>query len=148
MVTVPFLCILSEFCSYCFNLCTFCDVSLFHICYFNTNINGCQSVYIVLFTIYAWFYAYCLCQKWRNENVQSILMYDFHTMIKCHWTNLAYQTIVTTARLVVSLQWRAGTMASPNGHFFRVSASLWGESTGKWWIPIIMASDAELWYLF
>ena len=35
-------------------------------------------------------------------------------------------------------------MTSSNGNIFRVSAPLWGESTGHQWIPFTEASDAEL----
>ena len=30
-------------------------------------------------------------------------------------------------------------------NIFRVTGPLWGESTGHRWIPLTMASDAELW---
>ena len=36
-------------------------------------------------------------------------------------------------------------MTSLNGNSFRVTAPLWGESTGHRWIPLTKASDAELW---
>ena len=35
-------------------------------------------------------------------------------------------------------------MTSSNGNIFRVTGSLWGESTGDRWIPLTKASDAEL----
>ena len=34
-------------------------------------------------------------------------------------------------------------MTSSNGNIFRVTAHLWGESAGHWWIPLTKASDAE-----
>ena len=34
---------------------------------------------------------------------------------------------------------------SSNGTIFRVTGSLWGESTGHQWIPLTKASDMELW---
>ena len=40
------------------------------------------------------------------------------------------------------------TLLSSNGHIFRVTDPLCGESTGHWWIPHTKASDAELWCLF
>ena len=36
-------------------------------------------------------------------------------------------------------------MTSSNGNVFRVNGPLWGESTGDRWIPLLKASDAELW---
>ena len=36
-------------------------------------------------------------------------------------------------------------MTSSNGHIFRVTGPLWGESIGHRWIPPTKASDAELW---
>ena len=36
---------------------------------------------------------------------------------------------------------------SSNGNLFRVTGPLWGEFTGHRWIPLIKASDAELWCL-
>ena len=36
-------------------------------------------------------------------------------------------------------------MTSSNGNIFRVTGHLWGESTGHRWIPLTIASDAELW---
>ena len=36
-------------------------------------------------------------------------------------------------------------MTSSNGNIFRVTGPLWGESTSHPWIPLIKASDAELW---
>ena len=35
-------------------------------------------------------------------------------------------------------------MASSNENIFRVTGSLWGESTGHRWIPLTKASDVEL----
>ena len=35
-------------------------------------------------------------------------------------------------------------MTSSNGNSFRVTSPLWGESTGRRWIPLTKASDAEL----
>ena len=37
-------------------------------------------------------------------------------------------------------------MTSSNGNIFRVTGPLCGEFTGDRWIPLTMASDAELWY--
>ena len=37
-------------------------------------------------------------------------------------------------------------MMSSNGNILHVTGPLWGESTGDQWIPLIKASDAELWY--
>ena len=39
-------------------------------------------------------------------------------------------------------------MTSSNGNVFRVTGPLCGEFTGHRWIPIIKASDAELWCFF
>ena len=36
-------------------------------------------------------------------------------------------------------------MTSSNVNIFRVTGSLWGESTGDRWIPLPKAGDAELW---
>ena len=36
-------------------------------------------------------------------------------------------------------------LTSSNGNIFRVTGPLWGESTRHRWIPLIKASDAELW---
>ena len=36
-------------------------------------------------------------------------------------------------------------MTSSNGNIFLFTGPLWGESTGHRWIPLIKASDAELW---
>ena len=36
-------------------------------------------------------------------------------------------------------------MTSSNGNIFRVTDPLWGESTGRRWIPLTNAIDAELW---
>ena len=36
-------------------------------------------------------------------------------------------------------------MTSSNGTIFRVTDTLWGESTVHRWIPVTKASDAELW---
>ena len=36
-------------------------------------------------------------------------------------------------------------MKSSNCNIFRVTGPLWGESTGRRWIPLTKASDAELW---
>ena len=36
-------------------------------------------------------------------------------------------------------------MTSSNGSIFRVTGTLWGESTDHRWIPLTKASDAELW---
>ena len=38
-------------------------------------------------------------------------------------------------------------MTSSNGNFFCVTGPLCGEFTGRRWIPLIKASDAELWCL-
>ena len=37
---------------------------------------------------------------------------------------------------------------SSNGNIFRVTAPLWGESTGHRWIPLTKASDVVLKYFF
>ena len=34
-------------------------------------------------------------------------------------------------------------MTSSNGNIFRDIGLLLGESTGRWWIPLIKANDAE-----
>ena len=36
-------------------------------------------------------------------------------------------------------------MTSSNGNILRVTGPLWGEFTGRRWIPLTKASDAELW---
>ena len=36
-------------------------------------------------------------------------------------------------------------MTSSNQDIFRITGSLWGESTGHQWIPLTQASDSELW---
>ena len=36
-------------------------------------------------------------------------------------------------------------MTSSNGSLFRVTGNLWGEFTGRQWIPLTEANDAELW---
>ena len=36
-------------------------------------------------------------------------------------------------------------MTSSNGNIFRLTGPLWGEFTGRRWIPLTKASDAELW---
>ena len=35
----------------------------------------------------------------------------------------------------------------PNGSTFCITGPLWGESTGQRWVPLIKASDAEIWCL-
>ena len=37
------------------------------------------------------------------------------------------------------------TMTSSDGNIFRVTGPLCGEFTGRRWIPLTKASDAELW---
>ena len=39
-------------------------------------------------------------------------------------------------------------MTSSNGNIFRVAGPLWWGSIGHRWIPLTMASDAELWCFF
>ena len=36
-------------------------------------------------------------------------------------------------------------LTSSNGNIFRVTGSLCGKSTGRWWIPLTKAIDVELW---
>ena len=38
-------------------------------------------------------------------------------------------------------------MTSSNGNIIRVAGPMWGESTGHRLIPLVKASDAELWFL-
>ena len=38
-------------------------------------------------------------------------------------------------------------MTSSNGNIFHITGPLWGEFTGRRWIPLAKASDAELWCL-
>ena len=52
-----------------------CNTALFYWHFFYTNV--CKLFYILyticfIYCIYLWFYAYVLCQKWRNKDVQSI----------------------------------------------------------------------------
>ena len=37
-------------------------------------------------------------------------------------------------------------MTSSSGNIFRVTDPLWGESTGRRWIPLTKATDSELWW--
>ena len=39
-------------------------------------------------------------------------------------------------------------MTASDGNIFRVTGSLWGESTGYRWIPLTKASDAKIWYFY
>ena len=52
-----------------------CNTALFYWHFFYTNV--CELFYILytiyfIYCIYLWFYAYVLCQKWRNKDVQSM----------------------------------------------------------------------------
>ena len=52
------------------------------------------------------------------------------------------------ARLCASARLCRGSpviMTSSNGNIFRVTGHLYGEFTGRWWIPHTKASDAKLW---
>ena len=42
--------------------------------------------------------------------------------------------------------WFCVMLTSSNGNIFRVTGPLCGEFTGPRWIPLIKASDADLWY--
>ena len=59
--------------------------------------------------------------------------WDYHFMA-CAFTELDHRNGLWFAM-----------MTSSNGNIFRITGSLWGESTGHRWIPLTIASDAELW---
>ena len=53
-------------------------------------------------------------------------------------TNRFMQNDDNSANHAVQAVWAATyMMASSSGNIFRVTGSLWGESTGHWWIPVI-----------
>ena len=67
------------------------------------------------------------------------------SLIHLHWLILAWSRENYTFWYYISLVLLSLIMmTSPNGNIFRVTGSLWGESTGHRWIPLTKASDMEL----
>ena len=68
----------------------------------------------------------------------------FHLRVCDHqmsWTEL---TTNDGTRIMASAKF--AMMTSSNGSIFRATGPLCGEFTGRRWIPLTKASDAELWY--
>ena len=59
----------------------------------------------------------------------------------CSYSQLVLQPLFPP----IATQGKYHIMTSSNANIFRVTDSLWGYFTGHHWIPLIKASDAELW---
>ena len=141
--------------------CAFIVIVLFYWHLFYSNV--CQLFNILctiyfIYCIYLWFYAYVLCQKWRNKDVQSVIQNTIRVWPtygaifvtqRCHvyivWVWSYYADINSTNEGPKFCDRTAKVMiTSSNGNIFRVTGLLCGEFTGPRWIPRTKASDAEL----
>ena len=84
---------------------------------------------------------YLHIQYWKTE-VTVYIHYRQRTMDREIWCTISISALCWLA----IMQMNCCMMTSSNGHIFRVTGPLWGESTGHRWIPITKASDAELWF--
>ena len=69
---------------------------------------------------------------------------DWH-YYKSRFVECIYECILQCLALHVTDQHIYAMMTSSNGNIFRVPGPLCGESTGHRWIPLTLASDADLW---
>ena len=84
---------------------------------------------------------------------------DIVNMIALYWASMCKIIHVVCAMLCFVVIWKYSNLfksfwitslavaRSPNRNNFRVTGSLWGESTGHRWNPLTKANDAELLYI-
>ena len=70
----------------------------------------------------------------KHKNPRSV-----HIIHMYQWDTACYRDVTVNSR-----DW-FDMMTSSNGNIFRVTGHLYGEFTGRRWIPHTKASDAELW---
>ena len=92
-------------------------VSVYHVICLYICITYCSSPTIISFV------SFYFCSADENQ-------------ITYHWYSCSLQDRIYS---------RYGMMTSSNGNIFRVTGPYCWEFTGRWWIPLTKASDAELW---
>ena len=89
--------------------------------------------------------------KTKQNIIQSLTVYYITAMISLMSTRSVGYLGCQFQGLSVcihSVKWSVlyfSMMTSSDGNIFRVTGFLCGEFTGHWWIPLLKASDAELW---
>ena len=107
-----------------------CKTSLTVVNY-DTILHDLKAISLWLLFDFAFCFIISLCPNHVETNLTAV-----------SFDNLAVVSMVATKWYIYV--W-IHMMTSSNGNIFRVTGPLWGEFTGHRWIPLTMASDAELW---
>ena len=121
-------------------------MSLLNVSFTRNDLKLGRDVYIYIYIhIYTYLLVYQnnILGQWRWPSKYGALDFRF-------WQSCILHTLIANKHLkyINLLSSLSFMMTSSNGNAFRVTGPLCGKFTGRRWIPLTKASDAELWCFF